>query len=69
MDFNIENSMEQSDLDAAQTVIEADKRRRIAECGKELNILLEKYKCSINSQQILVNGIPNGPAQLVIVTR
>lgn len=53
--------------EAKQTVAEA-KRKSVEDCGEELRALLEKYKCSLASYQELMNGIPKGPAQIVIVS-
>jgi hypothetical protein len=52
--------------DARQAIAEA-KRQRAADCGEELSELLRRHDCSLASYQELVNGIPKGPAQVVIV--
>lgn len=47
--------------------VEASRQARVKQCGVELQALLEKHGCALQSYQEIVNGMPSGPARILIV--
>lgn len=45
------------------------RNKRLQTCGKEISDVLQKYRCSLAIQQVLVNGVPRGPGEVVIEPR
>lgn len=41
----------------------------VEECGRELAALLARYNCALITEQRLINGMPEGPAKIVIIPR
>lgn len=54
-------------LDAARQAIAQARKDAVAQCGEELGELLRRHNCSLASYQELVNGMPKGPAQIIVV--
>lgn len=55
------------DRQNAKKFLQEEREKRTQECGKKLAELLKEFDCSLASYQELVNGMPKGPASIVLV--
>jgi hypothetical protein len=55
------------DMDEAKKAIEADRAERVEACGTAIREACERYQCEIHTHQELIDGMPKGPAQVIIV--
>lgn len=69
MESRIAGAEEAKDLtqDEIKTLLQKNKQDRIDRCGKELNALLQRYQCQLQTHQVWENGLPKGPANIVLV--
>lgn len=50
-----------------RALLQKDQEKRIQQCGKELNDLLQKYNCKLSIKQVWTDGLPDGKASIVIL--
>lgn len=48
-------------------LLQKDQEKRIQQCGRDLNDLLQKYNCKLSIKQVWTDGIPDGKASIVIL--
>lgn len=53
----------------AQALIEADRQKRAKLFGEELQALQTKFSCELHTRQELIDGMPNGPSQIIVVAK
>ena len=58
---------EDQDLGEVRKKLAEAKDRAAAKCGEELQALLKRHDCTLASHQVLINGVAQGPAQIVVV--
>jgi len=50
-----------------RTLLQKDQEKRVQQCGKELNELLQRLNCKLTVRQMWTDGIPDGKASIVIL--
>jgi hypothetical protein len=54
-------------LDDARQALVAARDQNVRACQAELAELLKKYNCTLASHQEWVNGMPQGPARIILL--